>query len=178
MTAEELKSLALECGFTLANDLHPSTLRFMPEVRQMCAANTCHAFDKTWSCPPACGSIEDWAERASHYSEGILLQTVGDREDSWDFESMMDVADANKKQFEAFIKAVNASGMDYLAFSAGSCTRCKPCTYPDAPCRFPDEMKPSMEAAGLFVSDVCTRNGTKYNYGDLKIAYTCCILFN
>ena len=35
-----------------------------------------------------------------------------------------------------------------------------------------------MEACGLFVSQLCTDNGVAYNYGDEKIAYTCCILFN
>ena len=55
---------------------------------------------------------------------------------------------------------------------------CKECTYPDAPCRFPEMMFPSMEACGLFVSKVCTDNGVAYNYGDEKIAYTCCVLFN
>ena len=27
------------------------TIELKPEVRQMCAADTCHKYDKCWSCP-------------------------------------------------------------------------------------------------------------------------------
>ena len=60
---------------------------------------------------------------------------------------------------------------------AGTCTRCAACTYPDAPCRHPETLAPSMEACGLFVSDVCRSNALPYYYGDRKIAFICCVLF-
>ena len=85
----------------------------------------CPNYGKTWSCPPACGELDYWEERCSHYSKGLILQTVGDREDSYDFEAMMEVAEENKRQFEAFTDALRASGADFLAMSAGTCTRCE-----------------------------------------------------
>ena len=33
-----------------------------------------------------------------------------------------------------------------------------------------------MEANGLWVSDVCEKNGVPYNYGPNKMAFTSCIL--
>ncbi len=174
----DYKALAHECGFYTAEPMDPRKLKFLPDVRSMCAADRCRSYGKTWSCPPACGELDYWEERCSHYSKGLILQTVGDREDSYDFEAMMEVAEDNKKQFDAFTEALREAGADFLAMSAGTCTRCESCTYPDAPCRFPEKLYPSMEACGLFVSGVCSDNGVKYYYGDDKIAYTCCLLYN
>ena len=62
---EELKKFALQCGFTHAEELDLKALVFMPEVREMCRADRCRAYGKNWSCPPACGSIEEAAARAA-----------------------------------------------------------------------------------------------------------------
>ena len=61
---------------------------------------------------------------------------------------------------------------DMMGMGTGTCTRCKTCTYPDAPCRFPDELVSSMEACGLVVSEVCTANGVPYNHGKDTICST------
>ena len=169
---------ARESGYTVVAPLNPKTLRFLPEVRDMCRADRCRSFGKNWSCPPACGTLEDWEARCAGYDAGLILQTVGDREDSYDIEAMMEAAEENKRQTDAFSDRIRAAGEDFLLMGAGTCTRCKECTYPDAPCRFPDRLHPSMEACGLFVSQVCTDNGVPYNYGAEKIAYTCCVLFH
>ncbi len=173
----DLAQAARECGFDTVAPLDPKTLKFLPEVRSMCAADRCRSYNKTWSCPPACGSLEDWAEKASRYSRGLLLQTIGAREDSYDIEAMMEAAEENKRQVDLFAERLLAEGVDFLLMGAGTCTRCKECTWPDAPCRFPEKLFPSMEACGLFVSQVCVDNGVPYNYGDEKIAYTCCLLY-
>lgn len=174
----DYKAIALECGFSTVEPMDVSKLKFLPDVRSMCAADRCQSYGKTWSCPPACGELDYWEERCSHFSKGLILQTVGDREDSYDFEAMMEVAEENKRQFDAFTKILRELGGDFLPMSAGTCTRCPSCTYPDAPCRFPEMLYPSMEACGLFVSGVCKDNGVAYYYGDDKIAYTCCLLYN
>ncbi len=174
----DIKQLALECGFTVAEPMNPATLEFMQDVRAMCAADRCQSYNRNWACPPACGSLEDFILRAAGYRKGILLQTVGDREDSYDFEAMMQVQEENSRHFDALADILVSSGIDVFMMSAGTCTRCRKCTYPDAPCRFPEKVFPSMEACGLFVSKVCKDNGVPYYYGDEKIAYTCCVLYN
>ena len=64
-----------------------------------------------------------------------------------------------------------------LPLSAGSCTLCRRCTYPDRPCRFPQRRMASMEAYGLLVSDVCRRSGLGYYYGTGTMTYTSCVLY-
>ena len=173
----DFAAAARAAGFDTVAPLDPATLKFLPEVRAMCAADRCRHYGKTWSCPPACGELEEWAAKCARYSRGLLLQTIGEREDSYDIEAMMEAAERNREQTDALLRALGPTGADYLMMSAGTCTRCEKCTYPDAPCRFPELLCPSMEACGLFVSQVCADNGVPYNYGDEKIAYTCCILF-
>ena len=169
---------ARAAGFDTVAALDPATLKFLPEVRDMCAADRCRHYGKTWSCPPACGTLEDWAGRCARFSRGLLLQAVGEREDSYDYEAMLEAAERCREHSDALVSALHRAGADFLFLGAGTCTRCEACTYPGAPCRFPELLSPSMEACGLFVSQVCTDNGVPYNYGDEKIAYTCCVLYN
>ncbi|MBE6018416.1 MAG: DUF2284 domain-containing protein [Lachnospiraceae bacterium] len=178
MTEQEIIQAAKDSGFSTAEHLDLSTLHFLPEVRSMCSADRCHSYNRNWACPPACGTLEEWQEKASHYSKGVLLQTIGDREDSYDIEAMIEVAHENKDHCDRMIEKLIGQKADFTFLAAGACTRCEKCTWPDAPCRFPEKTYPSMEAAGLFVSQVCKDNGVPYNYGDEKIAYTCCVLFN
>ena len=177
MTEEGLTALAFHCAFTAVQELDVATLQFLPEIRAMCAADRCHSYGRSWSCPPACGTLEELREKTARYSRGILLQTVGSREDSFDYKSMIAVGKANREHFDNFVAELRKRNADFFPMSAGACTRCKPCTYPDKPCRFPDRCFPSMEACGLFVSKVCEDNGLPYYYGEEKISYTCLILY-
>ena len=71
---------ALELGFSAAAPLNPSTLKPLPAVRDMCAADKCRSYGKNWTCPPACGTLEACAEQMASHSSGILLQTTGHME--------------------------------------------------------------------------------------------------
>ena len=70
--------LAEECGFSYSSPLDISTLEFLQEVRDMCNADRCDRYNTSWSCPPACASLEDMRERVLGYSNGLLVQTVGE----------------------------------------------------------------------------------------------------
>ena len=67
---------------------------------------------------------------------------------------------------------------DMLPMGTGGCTMCESCTYPDAPCRFPDRRMPSMEAYGLVVSDECKKNGLPYYYGPNTMTFTACVMID
>ena len=173
---ETLNQLAKDCGFTTSRPLDISKLNFLQEVRDMCAANTCHNFDKSWSCPPACPSLEEMREKIKAYSTGIIVQTVGELEDNLDWDAMQE---AGVKQQESFQKMWAVLKNDYpnlFPMGAGGCRICETCTYPDNPCRFPELLSYSMEACGLVISQVCTDNAIPYNYGPNAISYTGCFL--
>ena len=173
---EYLTGLAREAGFTNAGPLDAGTIELKDEVRAMCGANSCGAYGKNWRCPPACGELDALRAQVGGYKQGILVQTVGDVEDSLDFEGMMEAEAAHKEHFTALHEKLLEQWPGLLALGAGTCTRCKQCTYPDAPCRFPDKRVSSMEAYGMLVLETCQKNGMGYYYGPQKIAYTSCFL--
>lgn len=176
MTREEAAMIASNSGFSHWGFFAVSDLQFRPEVREMCAADKCARYGKTWSCPPACGDLEEVREKAAGFTWGILLQTTAEMEDDFDVEAMMDAEKRQKARLDAFVDALGAP-KDCLVMSAGTCTRCEACTYPDAPCRFPEKLFVSMEAYGLVVSEVCASAGIPYYYGPRTITYSGCILF-
>ena len=169
-------SLAREAGFDHMAPLDPTTIELKTEVRQMCQA--CHQYDKRWSCPPGCGTLEQCGQRIAAYRQGILVQSVGQLEDEFDGEGMMETEQLQKERFRSLHEALCRAGIPVLAIGNGCCSLCKECTYPENPCRFPEKMVSSMEACGMVVADVCRANNLPYYYGKNTIAYTCCILFD
>lgn len=176
MDFEELEQLGKKYGFTHVASLDCSTIELMPEVRQMCEADTCHMYGKNWSCPPGCGTLEECRERIERYRKGIIVQTVGILEDALDGEGMMETESAHKKNFYSMEKELRRKWPQMLAIGSGCCTKCAKCACPDSECRFPEEAFSSMEAYGMLVTQVCKANGLAYYYGPCTIAYTSCYL--
>lgn len=175
---KQLLELAKSCGFTNAGNFAPRELVFYEEVRQMCAAGRCHNFGKSWSCPPGCGTLEEGQALARTFSRGLLVQTTGKLEDDYDLEGMMQTEQEHKAHFEMLVKHLREQKLPMLPMGAGGCRVCKTCSYPDAPCRFPEKMFVSMEAYGLWVSKVCEQSGLPYYYGPGTMTYVSCILYN
>lgn len=176
MNEEQLYAIAKECGFSHMKMMDPNTIVLREDVRAMCASGNCRRYGKCWSCPPACGSLELCREKVMGFATGLLVQTVGELEDEFDGEGMMEAERIHKARFEQMYEKLRISFPNMLALGAGSCTRCKKCTYPDEPCRFPERMTSSMEAFGMLVQEVCRANDLKYYYGKNTIAYTGCFL--
>lgn len=169
---ERLCELVLACGFTHTAPLDPATIEVRQEVREMCATNSCGQYGKNWTCPPGCGELPELEKRLRQYRTGLLIQSVGEVEDSFDLDGMLEHRDLHKKRLQALQEKVP----DALLIGVGCCTQCSTCTYPDEPCRSPEKQIISMEAYGMVVSDVCRANNLKYYYGPQTISYTSCIL--
>ena len=177
MDIQQLIDIAKEHGFEVASPLDVKTLKFLPEVRDMCSSDRCHSYNKCWVCPPACGDLDEVSAKCRQYTHGILVQSVGKREDEFDFESIVLINEEHQKRFNSLIKAYADMGLSMHAMGAGACTICEKCTWPDEPCRFPQYAHPSMEASGLFVSQVCKDNNLPYYYGKDSICFVSCFLF-
>ena len=88
MDIAALREEALAAGFTLAEPMKIETIKLREEVREMCAVNKCHAYNTNWSCPPNCGTIAECQERVQQYETGLIVETTGQLEDDFDFETM------------------------------------------------------------------------------------------
>lgn len=174
---ECLTQEALEHGFSHAGPVDVSTLEPREEVRSMCAAGKCHAYGKNWMCPPACGTVEECAERIKQFDNGLLVQVTAELEDDFDAEAIMEAGARLKTLAESFADKLRERCEKVMLLSAGACAICKTCAYPE-PCRFPDKATSAMEGYALLVTQVCQANGMKYYYGPQTITYHGVILFN
>ena len=172
----ELLNMARQAGFTHVGTLDPATVRLREDVRNMCADNLCGKYQKSWSCPPACGTLEELGEKIQGFTKGILVQTVAKLEDPFDIDTMMRTERVHKEHLTAFRETLRQQYPKVLALGAGCCTVCETCTYPDAPCRFPAQMQISMEACGILVNQVLKDNSMEYYYGEGTISFTGCYL--
>lgn len=173
-----IRKLALGCGFSAAAEFNVNTLKVRSEVRDACAADKCCSYGRNWSCPPACGSLEACEQGLRQYHAGLILQTCGQLEDSFDYESMAAIAREHQAHLRALQEGLQPFGdtPSWLLLGSGACAVCETCSYPESPCRFPGKMIVSMEAMGLLVSELCAANSLPYYYGPNTLTYVGCIL--
>lgn len=174
---EEVLSKCKEAGVHEAAVVPVEKIVFSDEVREMCAVNQCGQYGKTWACPPGVGTVEECRERAMKYKNVVVFSTVSNLEDSFDWDGMMDAKkrheEVSKKVREIFLEDRD----DILMLSSEGCQNCKSCTYPDAPCRFPDQMFPSVESFGIYVNKEASAAGIHYINGANTVTYFSNIFF-
>ena len=163
-----------ECGFVNAAEIGVS-----PMVRTLCEKNACGAYGKTWACPPGVGTIEECGLKIHSFTTAFVFSTRHELEDSYDFEGMME----GKKTHETIVPKVVTLFREHFGnaikvLSTEGCSRCKTCTYPDAPCRFPETLHPSIESYGVEVNILAQKAGICYHNGKNTVTYHSCILFN
>ena len=178
MQIDDFIKTALDAGFDAAGKLDCSTITLYPDVRAACELNKCGRYGKSWSCPPACGSLEDCEARLRKYSGGLIVQTVGKLEDDFDGEGMMEAARRHSQNLRTLTERLWVDFPDMLAMGAGSCSYCDTCTYPGAPCRNPRGAVAPMEAFGMMVHEICRLNGMEYYRGKRTISFTGCFLID
>jgi predicted metal-binding protein len=156
-----------------------SSLVFNAELLKYCAANACGHYNKSWTCPPASGALEDHRKRILSYKNAFVFTTKYDLEDSFDYEGMT----AGKEMHAALTLEIREKlDGQALVYGAGSCPCCKlqgipgDCAFPD-PCRFPGKTIFSIESAGINVVDLSGSAGIKYNNGPNTVTYFSMLLF-
>ena len=174
---DKLKNIAFETGFTEVGELNINELEYETEVRKICESNQCGKYGSSWVCPPATGTLEECKKRVEQYDHMLLLNGKFDLEDSFDFEGMIAGMHEFKKRIENFDRKLKGMVDSYLILGNEGCSRCEKCTYPDAPCRFPEKLYQTVEGYGFNVSKMAASAGMKYNNGQNTITYFGALLF-
>ena len=157
--------------------IDPATVPFSADVRKMCEDNRCGMYGKCWTCPPGVGDWELLRDKYRAFHEAFIFTTCHALEDSFDFEGMQAAGEAHKHLDEWFSAQLEAYAGQYAHLGAGACTICKKCAYPDAPCRFPEKARQSMEACGIDVVTLSRQCGIKYINGADTVTYFSMLLF-
>ena len=151
-----------------------SAINFSPEILKACAANTCGQYNKCWTCPPAIGPLEEQKKKILAFSAAFIWTTMSSLEDSFDYEGM-----TRAKEYHNRLSAEmhERFGKTNPVYGAGACTICANCAWP-APCRFPDKVYSSIEAAGINVTELSRAANLHYNNGKNTVTYFSMILLN
>ncbi len=150
---------------------------FSPAVVEACARNACGMYGKTWTCPPGVGTLEELERKIKAWPFAAVFTCKYDIEDSFDFEGMREAAKKAKQVLISVTGEMSEAGERFMAFGNEGCGLCEKCTYPDAPCRFPDRATPSVEACGINVMQLSKKIGINYINGANTVTYFCMILF-
>lgn len=164
--------------FTQVVQIDVEALRFDKSLLKLCEQNACGRYDTSWTCPPGCGDMETLKAQILMHPKGVVLQKKYDLEDSFDFEGMQRGGRDFNENFKAMMAFCKQNAPRFWALKAGACGLCEQCTYPDAPCRFPDDARPSIEACGINVTALCKAAGIPYIYGPNTVAYVALFLFD
>ena len=166
MDRAKLESELAELPILQYEFISTQELTFSDRIRHVCETE-CPMYGKTWACPPGVGTPAECRDRCLAYPEALLLTTVAEVHDIADIEETLATRgdhEAVTRQAEALLRA---QGLETYVLSTEACTRCKQCTYPDAPCRFPEEMYPCTESHTIIVTDIAEKYGIEFISGNV-----------
>ena len=141
-------------------------LTFSDRVRRVCETE-CPMYGTTWACPPGVGSVEECKARCLAYPEALLLTTATEVRDVTDMEETLATRAEHEEIARQAEQLLRAQGLETFVLSTEACARCARCTFPDAPCRFPDEMYPCVESHAIVVTDLAEKFGIEFISGNI-----------
>lgn len=174
----KIEEVAIKTGFLELGYIEIKNLKYYQEVRTICEKNACGGYGTSWACPPAMGTIEECRNRVAKYDKMLLLNQVYQLDDSFDYEGMVAGSHAFKDLIDSFQQNLKNVISGYLLLGNEGCHRCSSCTYPDAPCRFPELLHHPLEGYGFIVSELSKEAGIRYNNGPNTVTYFGALLFN
>ena len=176
----KLLSETIEAGAFKSAIIPVSDIKTDTYFRDLCKANTCGNYGKNWTCPPFAGDIQELINKLRTYEWAMVYQTVGELEDSYDFEGMMEAGNLHNQlviKMRDIVKET-VSFPRILHLGAGGCRVCETCAKRvDEPCRHPDLAISSLEAWGINVSSLAASAGMKYINGQNTVTYFGAVLF-
>lgn len=154
-----------------------SEIPFSQSVADACKANICGRYGTCWTCPPGVGEYRELEKQIKAYEKAAVFTFKYDLEDSFDFEGMMDGQRTTMEILQRITDRLRADGEVFWALGCEGCHLCPKCTYPDAPCRFPEKAIKSVEACGINVVELAKNIGIHYHNGANTVTYFAIILF-
>ena len=175
----DLIRLALDQGAYKAEILHQEQVVLSPDFRPICESNGCGNYGKTYMCPPAIGAIETLMEQVRQRDTILFYQTVGQLEDSFDYEGMMEAGSRHGEVCQKIHGLLRSKLKNYLHIAGGGCQLCETCAKAEnQPCRYPQQALGSMSAYGVDVYNTCRNTTMKYINGPDTVTYFGMVLYS
>ena len=149
----------------------PRELLFTERVREICRQE-CPRYGRSWSCPPAVGSVASCREKCLSWPHVLFLSTVAEVSDISSMEETLATRAAHEAVTISIENGMRAMGLDVYTLSSDSCAICESgpdapgCAYPGSPCRHPEVMHPCIESHGIVVADLVEKCEMDYYLGE------------
>ena len=179
LNMEALIQVALSAGAAKAVGITAEQIAYDRAFREICEHNQCGCYGKCWVCPPEIGEIDDLINRVRSYPRGVLYQTIGTLEDSFDVEGMF-AAGANHAQVSSRIQKQLPQLLKkpFLHLGCGGCHLCETCAKRTGEsCRHPEYALPAMEGYGIDVYNTTKDTPLHYINGTNTVTYFGLVLF-
>jgi len=176
-TINEIMDMTLELGASNSGIIDVSDIVFDAKLRDSCVANHCGKYNKNWTCPPHVGEINQLIDKAKQYSTVVVYQLIGNISDSFDWEGMQAIAKNHENLTREIFSYCKDNCGEFMLLGAGGCKYCSECCLlNDKACEFPDEAIASLEAYGIFVTNLAECSGMNYINGKNTVTYFGAIL--
>lgn len=176
MTRENIEKKIAEFPIFEYAFLDSAELNFHPAVRSICKSE-CPQYGKSWSCPPAVGTLEECQKRCTSYQNAFIFSTISEVSDILNMDEMLATRGEHMAIVEEIKENVFGDFDDILILSAESCALCDQCAYPDGPCRHRDKMYPCVESHTISVTEICEKKNLSFLNGYNVITWFCIIFF-
>lgn len=178
LSTEQILEIANRHGATHVREVDPQDITTEQCYRDACSSNACGSYGKYWTCPPGIGDHETKIAEMSSFQHVFVIQNITELEDSWDFEGMGEAAVQNQAVVRAIAADIreNFPELRVKAMGNGGCGLCESCSYPDEPCRHPDEATPAIEGLGVNVKAMVESVGLKYINGQNTVSFVGMVL--
>jgi len=171
-TINELKNMTLKYGASNSGIIEVKDIVFDPALRKACEDNHCGKLGKNWTCPPHVGEINHLIDQTKAYCKAIVYQLIGHISDSFDWEGMQAIAKDHEDLTRKIFSYCKENCDGFMILGAGGCKYCEKCSLLEAqPCIFPDHAIASLEAHGIFVTNLAECSGMQYINGKNTVTY-------
>jgi predicted metal-binding protein len=150
----------------------------MSTCRKLCEQNLCGAYGTSWGCPPGVGTGEECLNIIRKFSNAAVITKKFDNIDTSDLKSLDALGKEHQEVCRRFGNALKKEGYEALPLSDGGCKYCKTCSYPDEPCRFPDQCVTSISCYGIMMEGYMKSQNIDFEFRKGSMTLYGLILYN
>ena len=153
----DIESQILELPLMQYEWISQKELTFKEEVRQICKQE-CPMYGKSWSCPPAVGTVEECQKRCMEYQGIFLFTTIAEVTDIANMDETLQTRFAHEEITRSLGEIFKKEGAEIQLLSSESCAICDTCAFCEGKaCKHPERMIPCIESQGILVTKLAEK---------------------
>ena len=160
--AERAEAMGLEASCVVISDIVIN-----PDFRKYCAENRCGQYDANYSCPPACGEVEEMAAALKGFTRALVVRSTWEIESYSDRETIFKAKKAHNEAMLSVCEVLRQKGIGYRMCGASHCLLCDQCAKAQGePCRDPERRYSCLSAYCIDVARLAESAGIDFSWSD------------